>query len=289
MANYPKAIAWLTRYLGEGGDDERSRQLLTAAYYWNGDYARAAKDLQSEIQADDQNGRAPTEGQLQMLLSCESKLNDKAGYLLALEQMAAHYPKKEIWTEMLGRLASKPGFAENRLGLDVYRLKLAVGAVDTAEEYVNMAELALQANYPAEAKKVIDAAYKAGFFGTSGDSDRQKRLRDMADKNAIADQKALAQTEMEVGKSREGTGMVNVGYDYVISGQIDKGIGLMEEGIAKGNLKHPDDAKLHLALAYLQADKKANALQLLKTVQGTDGTAELAHYWLIANSYLPKQ
>ncbi|GAC1417821.1 MAG: hypothetical protein NVSMB6_20010 [Burkholderiaceae bacterium] len=56
---------------------------------------------------------------------------------------------------------------------------------------------------------------------------------------------------------------------------------MMEQGIARGGLKRPEDAKLHLGIAYLQAGKKAEAIKMLKTVQGGDGTADLARYWII--------
>ena len=55
----------------------------------------------------------------------------------------------------------------------------------------------------------------------------------------------------------------------------------MEQGIAKGGLNHPDDAKLHLGIAYLWAGKKSDAIKMLKSVQGTDGTSDLARYWII--------
>ena len=51
---------------------------------------------------------------------------------------------------------------------------------------------------------------------------------------------------------------------------------------AVDNLKHPDDAKLHLGIAYALAGKKAKALSTLKSVGGTDGTADLARYWIMA-------
>ena len=35
--------------------------------------------------------------------------------------------------------------------------------------------------------------------------------------------------------------------------QFDKGIPLIEQGIAKGGLKVPDEAKLRLGLAYMRA------------------------------------
>ncbi|MFI4941510.1 MAG: tetratricopeptide repeat protein [Burkholderiales bacterium] len=279
--DYSKAVVWLNRYLTEGGTDVHMRPLLVNAYYLNGEYAKAGKETQAAIQADENAGRAPTDEQLQMLVSCAVKLNDKAGELAALEKTLSYRPKKDLWVYLLNHLENKSGFAEGRLGLDVYRLKMKVGAVTATGDFMNMAELALQAGYPAEARKIIDAAFKSGAFGGGAEASRQKRLQDLATKKAADDLKTLAQTEAEVAKSKDGTGMVNVGYDYVTTGQFDKGIALMEQGIAKGGLKHPEDAKLHLALAYLQADKKSKALQTFKTVQGTDGTADLAHYWTI--------
>ena len=59
---------------------------------------------------------------------------------------------------------------------------------------------------------------------------------------------------------------------------------MMEQGIAKGEIKYDDDATLHLGMAYLQAGKKASAVKILKSVQGKDGTADLARYWLIVGN-----
>jgi len=280
-SEYPKAIVWLTRYLSEGGDDPNVRSLLINAYYGNNEFARAGKEVSAQIQADEKAGRTPSDQQLQMLASCAIKLNDKAGYVAAVEKMVTYHPKKELWQDLLNKLENKQGFNDSRLGLDVFRIRMAVGAVTTSNDYMNMAELAIQAGYPTEAKKVIDAAFKSGAFGAGTEAARQKRLQDLAVKKEAEDQKTLAQTEAEVAKGKDGTGLVNLGYDFITMGQFDKGIALMEQGIEKGDLKHPDDAKLHLGMAYLQADKKAKALQMFKTVQGNDGTLELAHFWMI--------
>jgi Tfp pilus assembly protein PilF len=55
----------------------------------------------------------------------------------------------------------------------------------------------------------------------------------------------------------------------------------LKEGTKVGGLKRHETAKLHLGLAYLAAGKKAQALSTLKTVAGTEGTAELARYWIM--------
>lgn len=278
--DYAKAAVWASRYLKEGGTDAQMRTLLIQSYYLNNDCPNVAKELQSEFQAAETAGRAPPEEWLQLLASCYVKHNDNAGYAAALEKLVTYYPKKAYWADLIHRVETKPGFA-NRLDLDVYRLKLALGILRTATEFMEMTQLALQAGFPAEAKKIIDQGFAAGVLGSGSDADRQKRLRNLAARNAADDQKTLAQSEAEAVAAKDGTGLVNVGFAYVGNDQFDKGIALMEQGIRKGGLKRPEDAKLRLGIAYLLAGQKAKAVQMLKTVQGADGTGDLARLWII--------
>ena len=75
---------------------------------------------------------------------------------------------------------------------------------------------------------------------------------------------------------------MQVGYAYVTMGQVDKGVALIEQGIAKGGLKRPEDAKLHLGIAQLQSGKsKGKAVQTLRSVQGKDGAADLGRLWAV--------
>jgi tetratricopeptide (TPR) repeat protein len=278
---YPKAIVWMTRYQSETGDASE-RPYLVDAYFRSGKFAEAAKEISADIQAEEKTGRSPSEQQLSTLVSCENKLGDKAGYLAALEKYAAYHPTKEIWNSLLSKLQNKSGFNNARLGLDVLRLQMQLGVLSTSADYMNYVELAIQANFPSEAKKAMDAAYKSGAFGVGAEASRQKRLQDLVTKSVDDDSKAIAKAEADALKSKNGEALITVGYDYVTLGQYDKGIPLIEQGIAAGDLKHPDDAKLHLGIAYALAGKKAKALQALKAVQGTDGTVELAHYWTLA-------
>lgn len=280
LKDYPKAIVWFSRYAHDGGDDPKMRALLIQTYYLNNDFSRAAKELQAEIHADEKAGRKPGEDQLQLLANCAVKQGDKAGYAAAIEKLVAYYPKKEYWADLLNRVQSKPGFAD-RLSLDVFRLKMAVGQLTAAADYMEMSQLALQAGLPAEAQKIVEQGFKTEALGTGADAARHKRLRDLAIKNAADDLKTMAQGEAEAAKNKDGIGLVNLGFAYVSAGQFDKGIGLMEQGIRKGGIKRIDDAKLHMGIAYLWAGQKPKATQMFKTVQGADGTADLAHYWVM--------
>ena len=78
-----------------------------------------------------------------------------------------------------------------------------------------------------------------------------------------------------------GAGLVNLGWAYVTMDQFDKGIGFMEQGIAKGGLKSPDEAKLRLGMAYARAGQKDKALQTFESVKAGGGLSDTAKYWIV--------
>ena len=165
------------------------------------------------------------------------------------------------------------------------RLKLASGTLSKTEDFMEMAQLALQAGYPAEAKKIVEHGFASGALGTGAEADRHKRLRDLALKQDAESSAGIAARAAEAATAKDGNALVQVGYVYVTMGEVDKGIALIEQGIAKGGLKRPEDAKLRLGMAQLQSGKgKAKAPQTLRSVQGADGSADIARLWILMGS-----
>ena len=279
-AEYPKAITWLQRAIKDGSADTETRNLLVQSYYLSGDLAQASTLLQAELAAADKAGVTPTETQLKLLMSIAIKQGDKAATAAVMDRLIATYPSKQYWADVMQRLRNKPGFPDH-LVLDFDRLKLALGQLNATGDVTEMAQLAMQAGFPAEAKKVVDLGYQKGLLGIGADASRHKKLQDAANKSAADDLKTMASSEVEARKGKDGTALVNLGYALVTAGQAERGIGMMEEGIARGGLRRPEEARLHLGIAYLQAGKKAEGLKILGSVKGTDGTADLARYWMI--------
>jgi tetratricopeptide (TPR) repeat protein len=282
--DYPKAIAWASRYFKEGGTDPQLRLMLIHSYYLNGEYDAAAQESLSDIQADEKAGKAPAEDRLQLLANIYLKQNDANRYAWALEKLVTYYPKKEYWADLISRTQKKMTFAE-RLALDVLRLRFATDNLEAPEEYIEMAQLALQAGYPAEAKKVIEQGYANGTLGKGAVADRHKRMRDLVDKQAAEDRKSLAKGDVEAAANadKDGISLVNLGFAYVTDGQFDKGLALMERGIGRGiaDAKRPQDAKLHLGVAYFMAGKKDKALEIFPTVTGIHGAADMGRLWTL--------
>ena len=278
--DYPRTITWASRYLKEGGTSAQMRVLLGQAYYLNNNYGQAAKELSAEIQTDEKAGRTPPKDLLDLLASCYVKQKDTPGVVATLAKLVTYYPKREYWIDLLRYTETRPGFAP-RLMLDAYRLRFALGLLDTDTQYVEMAQLAVQAGFPDEAKRVLDKGFAGGVLGTGAEAGRHQRLRDLVAKNVADDQKTLLHDEPAAAAAKDGTGLVNLGFAYVSRGEADKGIDLMEKGIRKGGMKYPDDATLHLGIACLMGRRRDKAIQVWKSVQGTDGTADLARLWII--------
>jgi len=277
---YAKAMQWGQRYFKEGGTSGAIRTMLIQSQYLSGDFAGASKELIAEINAAERAGQAPAEDRLKLLLNAATKQNDNNAYVFAVEKLVTYYPKKEYWVDLLSRMQRKPTFSD-RLALDAYRLSLATGSMTKPADFMEMAQLALQADLPSESKQVVDKGFAANVLGTGPEAERHKRLRDLVAKKLAEDTASRAQDETAAQSAKSGDALVGVGMNLVYSGQAAKGVQLMQQGIAKGNLKRPEDAKLHLGIAQLVAGDKAKAQATFKSVQGTDGTTDLARLWML--------
>jgi len=279
--NNGKATEWLNKAIAAGNNSGTIKQLQSYLQSTSGDFGAIAKDAGAAVAAAEQGGRRPDEGDLLRLADAQQRLNNMNGYVATLEKLVQYYPKKDYWTAYLGRLPRKPGFAD-RFALDLLRLKLANGLLTKTEDFMEMAQLCLQAGLPAEGRRVAEQGFKSGALGTGPEAGRHQRLRDLAIKQEGEAKAALATQITEAEAAKEGDSLVKVGYAHVSLGEVDKGIELIQKGIAKGHLKRPEDAKLRLGMAQLQSPKtKAAAMQTLRSVKGTEGAGDIARLFAI--------
>jgi outer membrane protein assembly factor BamD (BamD/ComL family) len=277
--DYAKTMQWGQRYFKEGGTSGSVRTLLIQSQYLGGDFAGAARELQVEISASEKAGQAPAEDRLKLLANATQRMNDTNAYVWAVEKLVTYYPQKQYWTDLLGRLQRKPNFSD-RLALDTYRLSLATGATSAAADYMEMVQLAVQAGSLNEAQQAMDKGFAAGVLGVGPEAERHKRLKDLVAKRLAESKAGQAQALVDAKAAKDGGELLAIGMDQVYGGQAKAGLELMQQGIAKGT-KRPDDAKLHLAIAQLVAGDHAKSAATFRTVQGNDGTADLARLWAL--------
>lgn len=272
------AVTWARRYFAEGGTEAGVRVALVQALHAGGDLAGAAREVLPLIESAEAAGQTPPEDQLKLLAFAQLKGGDEAGYARTLERLVAHHPRPEYWADLLSRVSRRPGFAD-RLQVDALRLARRAGALEDASEYLDLAQLAMQAGQPAEAVAVVDEGYAKGLLGKGPQAERHQRLKTGAAKALADDRAALAGGEASARQARDGAPLFALGQALCADGQTERGLALVAEALAKGVQKHPDDARLRLGAALQAAGRRDAALAAWQAITSNDGAADLARLW----------
>ena len=281
LKQYERASAMMKVYLAEGGPSAEVRRLYPQVLSVAGEHAEVIKQLLPSLAADEAAGRVTPEDTLRLLASSQREVKDEAGYLASLDKLATSTGKSDYWAELISRPMRGGGFAAERLMLDVYRLRQAVGIAPSAGELGDMAYRANQAGLPAEAQQLLDAGFSSGLLGKDANAAADRKLREAATKAATQDRNTVADSEAGAARAKDGNAAYGLGMALSGAGNHERALALIQQGLAKGGLRRPDDAQLHLGVAQWRAGKIDEAKASLAAVKGSDGTADLARLWLL--------
>lgn len=269
--DYPNTIVWGQRYLKSGGTSEAVKASLAAAEFSTGDFASATRDVQALVAAADLAGQKAPEQALTVLAASYLREKDEPNYMRAVERLVTDYPSPEYWASLLSHLATNSRLSDQML-LNIRRLQRATGVL-TSNEYASLIELDLQEAISSEAKNVADEGAGKGLV--------PKATQARADGAAAVDRAKLDRDAKEAAGFGDGNVLSSIGYTYVGFGDYQKGIAALQQGIAKGGLKHPEETKMQLGIAYYQAGQLPKAIETFNSFPGSGPTAQLAHYWAI--------
>ena len=282
VKDMPRALRWFKIYFDEGGSDANLRDLYPQVLGVAGDNAGAVRETQALIKANDAAGKPTSEALLRTLGASANAIGDKAAYQAALERLVVVAPSDQYWADLISRVSARDGFADERLRLDLYRLMQAVGMALEGSELLDMAERALAAGQPIEAKRVLDQGAAAGVLAKLKDQAGLQKLVAQVNKAAGQDSATLAESERSALAAKDGNALVAIGLAHWSMGSADKAAELMTQGMAKGGLRRPDEANLRLGMVLASVPGKADAARrAFGAVGGNDGTADLARLWTL--------
>ncbi|MES2719017.1 MAG: hypothetical protein V4795_24875 [Pseudomonadota bacterium] len=276
LKKYDTAAALMKTYLANRGPSAEIAGLYPQVLSLLGDHAGVIAELLPRVAADEAAKRATPEATLRLLASSQNNVKDSVGYLATLGRLAGSTGKTDYWDELINRTVRKDGFADERLRLDVYRLRQVVGIALEGDEIGDMAFRANQAGLPAEAQALLDAGYKAGLLGKGTNAAADQKLRESATKAAAQDRATLAESEAAALKAANGNALYGLGMAVSATGAHERGLAMITQAMAKGGLRRPDDAQLHLGQVALRAGQAERAKAAFAAVKGTDGAADLA-------------
>jgi hypothetical protein len=283
--NYPKVKELGDRMLKAGTADTDTRVLIAQAHYLTKDYKPAISIMQGAVKSAEQAGKTVDENWLQLIRSSQQNLGDIAGATDTMEKLVRLYPKAEYWDFLLSsRMRQKNS---DRVQLNLYRLAGEVGVMNSADEYVEMTEMLLEAGLPGEAQRVMEAGYEAKAFDSADKAraDRFARRLNEAKAAATKDQQSLPTFEKDAQKAPTGQGDVALGLVYSSFGQYDKAAEALARGLGKGGVRDPQQAQIMLGIANLKLGKKAEAVKAFEQVKDDAPMVDVARLWtLVARS-----
>jgi tetratricopeptide (TPR) repeat protein len=278
LKNYDKAIEYGNRAVKGGYADEEMLTLVGQSYYLKSDWKNTLKFEDAQIEQAIKEGKTPKNEALQLALSSCLKLQDTECQNKELERLVAYYPKSEYWQQLLYTLYTAPNQTD-KATLQVLRLMSEVDAINRADDYTEMAQLAIEQGSPGEAQHVLEKAFSKNLFTDARQKDKNTRLLESAKKAATADLATLAKVQQDADAAPTGDKDVGVGLAYLGYQQYDKAIDALSKGLGKGGVKNEAEARLLLGIAQLRGGHKDDAVKSFHSVKGDPNLERLATLW----------
>jgi outer membrane protein assembly factor BamD (BamD/ComL family) len=279
--DYKKVVELGKRYLDKHPGDEDMLQRVAMAYFELNDLKNAGDTMKTLVAQQEKAGRTPKENSLQVIYHCAYKLNDDPAIADSLRKLVRYYPNSEYWDALLD--IYKYQERNDHITLGFYRLMEDVGVLKRADDYMEMAQLAMDAGVPGEAQHIVETGMQKGVLKSDDKTTqgRYDRLLNSAKSQATADKAGLPQLAKEAQASPKGQSLVGLGQAYLSYGQTDEAIQAIKAGIDKGNVTDADEAQISLGLAYLKKGQKDQARQAFKTIKDGSKWNNLADLWVL--------
>jgi hypothetical protein len=230
--------------------DAQCTQLTAQAYYLTHDFASCARFIKQNF------GDGAGEQILALEMSCAYQSGDSETTRTTLEQLVARTNKPEYWSRLLDTAAGAKGISDHST-LDVYRVKLLTGNISKKDDYLLLAQLALQFGFAAESATVTQKGIDAKLLT----DDRSTRLLNLAKQQAAANAANFAKQQA----SGNGDTLVKLGEDLWGQGKAADGLKLIQAGIAKG-VSDKDNASIRLGMALMSSGQKDAAIRAFNSV-----------------------
>lgn len=277
--NDKKAIEWARKSLEKNPNQEDVGVLLAQAYFRQQDHKNAADAMAKVVNGSERAGRRPDENWLLILLTSQNKVENKDGANDTLRKLVRHHPKPEYWENLLDVYRRKDTSESVQLGY--YRLMDDVGVLKDEGDYMEMAQLAMEAGVPGEALRVVQKGIENGTLKSTDKTKqgRYDRLLAGAKKQVAADEPTLPQQAKEAEKASQGQPDVGLGEAYLSYGKYDEAITALNRGLKKGGVTDADEAQIALGIAYMRKGQKDLARQAFKAVKDGSKWNDLADLW----------
>jgi hypothetical protein len=249
--------------------DAQAQLVIAQAYFKANDFAGCVRYIKTIPQSDTA---------LELQARCAYEVGDEATQRQAYEALVARSGKPEYWAGLLKLGERSRGLSDHNT-LDVNRLKLLTGVLQTKDDYISLAQFCLQFKLAAEAQAALEKGVAAKVLS----DDRSMRLLATAKQMAAANLADRAKALAAAKAAPQGDDLVSVGEMMIGEGKAKDAIPVIQEGLKKP-LKDANNGQIRLGQAYLAAGQKAEAKAAFGKVKAPEKDAMVAHLWSLAAS-----
>lgn len=270
VEDHARTERWARACIDAGCPASRMRPHLLQALSQQKKHGEVLREMKPLL-TDPAHAKGVTEFEWRVLGFSQVALKDNAGYVQTLIQLLGTSPTKDYWSDLLTRVTTLPGF-NARLELDVYRLMLETDNLEEANEYVDMARLAMKAGLPAEAVTVIDRARSRGLAKDAATD----ALLKQAWQRAAEDEQSLGSMQKT---AKDADSWAQLALVHFANGRWADAQQAWASAFALGTPKHADEARLHQGIALVRSGQTAAAREVLGKVGGD--ASQIARLWLL--------
>ena len=256
-------------------------KLAGQARYLAGDYQGAARTMGRLVAAVEKQGGKPEEESLQILLNSHYKLNDREQIARSWEMLLRHHPKPKYWQNVLELKAAQPH--PERIELYYRALMFDLGLLEDAEDYEALALGALDLGLPSTAERVLQAGLDNGVLARANEA-RFRRMLEYAQREVAKNAGGLKALADQARQASTGQPDANLGRAYLSEEKYKEAIAALLRGFEKGQLQHPDQARIDLGVAYLKNNDPRQAREVFSAIKSSSEWRDLADLWSLRAS-----
>ena len=250
---------------------------IAQAYYASNDTANAVLYAQKGIDLANEQGKIPQYAIYQILTFSYDKVKDRQNEMKGLALMARDYGKAEDWRYLLDfALELMPAgnkSAREIAALDIYRLRLLVGAEWSSSNCLEAADAADAVKAFGDERSFLQMGIQKGVFN-------QAKVAPLVAKNnadAKKDEPALPQIEKI---AKDGKALTSVAEAYYGYARYADAARVAQRAIDAGGA-YAAEAKLVLAMSQVRQGNEAAAKQTLTGFTGDPALVKTADVWTL--------
>ena len=279
MGKYPEAVTWSKKVLDKNPGEQDLNVIVAQSYYQTKDYKNAAATALTLVDNAEKGGKAPQESWLRIAQNSYDKMENRTEMQNVLKKIIRNYQKPEDWELLLNGYGSR--MRGDDIKLNYYRLMFDIGVLKKPEDYLEMAQLAMDVGAGDEAQAVMDSGIKSNRLkgANATEQGRYDRVIASAKTKSTETKAAMPKFESEAAAATNGEGLLGIGQIQIGNRNYDAAIDALQKAIKKGGLTDADEATIVLGVAYAKKGSKDEARKVFKSIKKDSKWADLADLW----------